>query len=210
MSRAVTLIDYGMGNLLSVARALEQEGASVSQSDDPEVIAQAERLVLPGVGAFGDGMVELRRRGLHDAVRQRVAAGVPLLGICLGAQMLLDGSAEFGDHQGLGIIPGAVRAIPATDTDGTPLKVPHVGWADLHADHDHPLLAGVPAGSAVYFVHSYQCHPALADDLIAHCELGGHRLTALVAHGRVAGCQFHPEKSGPVGLRILRNFLDWD
>jgi len=210
MTTAVTVIDYGMGNLLSVCRALEHLGATVTLSGDPLTVEGAERLVLPGVGAFGDGMAELRQRGLVEVLRDRAGAGTPLLGICLGAQMLLDGSEEFGDHAGLGLIPGRVRALPASDTAGRPLKIPHVGWADLHGDRPHPLLAGIPDGSAVYFVHSFQCHPADREHLLAHCRLGDRPVTAMVARDNVSGCQFHPEKSGPVGLQILANFLAGD
>jgi glutamine amidotransferase len=208
MSQPVTVIDYGMGNLLSVCRALEHIGADVTLSSDPNVIQQARRLILPGVGAFGDGMKELQQRSLIEPIQQCAAQGTPLLGICLGAQMLLESSEEFGQHQGLGLIPGEVHAIPTSDSEDKPLKVPHVGWADLHHDGEHPLLQAVPDGSAVYFVHSYQCHPRKPHDLIAHCELGGHRLTAMVGNDHIMGCQFHPEKSGPVGLHILHNFLE--
>jgi glutamine amidotransferase len=208
MSAGVTVIDYGMGNLLSVCRALEHVGADVTLSGDPEIILQSERLVLPGVGAFGDGMAELERRQLIEPIRKRTADNTPLLGICLGAQMLLDNSEEFGNHNGLELIHGQVRAIPTTDTSGQPLKVPHVGWSDLHIDQPHPLLEGLPPESAVYFVHSFQCLPQDKRDLIGHCNLGGHAITAMISHGRITGCQFHPEKSGPVGLHILRNFLE--
>lgn len=207
MGSKVTVIDYGMGNLLSVCRALEHLGAEVTLSHEPDVIVQADKLILPGVGAFGDGMNELNKRGLSDVLRDKANDGTPILGICLGAQMLLDSSEEFGSHQGLGLIPGRVLAIPTTDTEGRPLKVPHVGWSDLDTDHNHPLLKGIPTPSAVYFVHSFQCHPNDENDLITHCLLGGHKITAMVAHANIAGCQFHPEKSGPVGLRILANFL---
>lgn len=207
MTPRVTVIDYGMGNLLSVCRALEHVGATVTLSSDPNDIARAERLLLSGVGAFGNGMAELDRRGLIEPIRRRAAEGTPLLGICLGAQMLLDSSEEFGEHRGLGLIPGEVRAIPTRDTEGQPLKVPHVGWADLHGVRPHPLLVGLAAEAAVYFVHSYQCHPRDGHNLISYCDFGGHRLNAMIALGHITGCQFHPEKSGPTGLRILSNFL---
>lgn len=208
MKPTVTIIDYGMGNLLSVCRALEYVGATVTLSSDPEDIQRASRLVLPGVGAFGDGMAELKRRGLIEPIVQRTGDGVPLLGICLGAQMLLDASEEFGRHQGLGLIHGEVRAVPTTGTNGQALKVPHVGWADLVYEDEHPFLKDIPANSAVYFVHSFQCHPSDDHDLIGHCDFGGHRLSAIIGHGQIIGCQFHPEKSGPVGLCILKNFME--
>ncbi|ALP52644.1 hypothetical protein Tel_05500 [Candidatus Tenderia electrophaga] len=209
MKPEVTVIDYGVGNLLSVCRALEHLGAAVTLSDSPTTIQQAQRLLLPGVGAFGDGMAGLHERRLVEPIRHAIDNGTPLLGICLGAQLLLDCSEEFGEHRGLGLIPGEVRAIPSSDGDGRPLKVPHVGWADLHSECGHPLLQGLPAASAVYFVHSYQCRPSDQRDLIGYCDFGGHRLTAMIGHGRVIGCQFHPEKSGPVGLQFLHNFLEW-
>lgn len=211
MSR-ITVIDYGMGNLLSVCRAFEHLGAEVELTADPEAVRRAERLVLPGVGAFGDGMAALNDLGLSSAIREAAVGGTPVLGICLGAQMLLDGSEEFGEHQGLGLIPGRVRAIPASGSQGEPLKVPHMGWADLHAANDtcfdHPLLAGTVRGSAVYFVHSFQAHPLAEADRAAECDYAGNRLTAMISHGKVFGCQFHPEKSGPVGLQILKNFVE--
>ena len=208
MKPTVTIIDYGMGNLLSVCRAFEHVGATVILSSNPEDIRQTTHLVLPGVGAFGDGMAELKRRGLIEPIKQCTHDGIPLLGICLGAQMLLDVSEEFGSHQGLGLIHGEVRAVPPTGINGPALKVPHVGWADLESEHNHPLLIGLPAHSAVYFVHSFQGHPSDEHDLIGYCDFGGHRLSAIIGHGQVTGCQFHPEKSGPVGLGILKNFLE--
>ena len=208
----ITVIDYGMGNLLSVRRAFEQVGAEVILTADPEQVRQAERLVLPGVGAFGDGMAALEQRGLSDAIREAAGRGVPLLGICLGAQMLLDASEEFGTHQGLGLIPGQVQAIPAQGSDGNELKVPHMGWADLHPANqqhfDNPLLAHTAQGSAVYFVHSFQAHPVDGSDLAAVCDYAGNRLSAMLHRNNVYGCQFHPEKSGPVGLNILQQFVE--
>jgi len=208
----VTVIDYGMGNLLSVRRALEHLGAEVTLSSDPTDILTAARIVLPGVGAFGDGMQALDASGLSDAVRNAANAGVPVLGICLGAQMLFDSSEEFGKYQGLGLIPGQVLAIPTQGCAGETLKVPHMGWANLHPANDHrfdnALLAHTAPDSAVYFVHSFQAHPDDPADIAAVCDYAGNRLTAMVSHGNVFGCQFHPEKSGPVGLHILQQFLE--
>ncbi len=208
----VTVIDYGMGNLLSVRRALEYLGAEVRLSSDAAEMEDADCLVLPGVGAFGEGYRELRRLGLIDAIRAYATTGRPVLGICLGAQLLLDESDEFGRHPGLGLIPGRVEAIPRRDENGRPLKIPHMGWADLqpHSGQtfDHPLLAGVEPHSAVYFVHSFQCHPSSPQHLAAGCDYDGIPISAMVAHQSIFGCQFHPEKSGPVGLKILENFLE--
>jgi glutamine amidotransferase len=208
MNQQATIIDYGMGNLLSVYRALEHIGSSITVSSDPAVIKKAKRLVLPGVGAFGDGMAELKKRGLIDVILERSLNGTPLLGICLGAQMLLDASEEFGQHNGLGLIPGEVRAIPTTNTDNQPLRVPNVGWADLHTTNNHPLLDALPTKSAMYFVHSYQCQLRDSRNLISHCDFGGHAITAMFGHEHITGCQFHPEKSGAAGLHILRNFVE--
>lgn len=208
----VTVIDYGMGNLLSVIRALEHVGASAELSSDPQKIESAERLLLPGVGAFGDGMSALCERGLDTAIQVAATAGTPLLGICLGAQMLFDSSEEFGQHQGLGLIPGAVCAIPKHDHQGTPLKVPHMGWADLQpanqAHFDVPLLSDTEVGSSVYFVHSYQAQPHDPSHRAAVCDYAGNPLTAMVHRDNIYGCQFHPEKSGPVGLTILHHFME--
>lgn len=211
MSR-VTLIDYGMGNLLSVSRALQHLGVEVITSSDAQQVGRAERLVLPGVGAFGDGMQALHDRGLDRVIVEAAGRQVPILGICLGAQMLLDASEEFGEYSGLGLIPGRVTAIPGQGADGASLKVPHMGWADLlpanQDDFDDPLLADMDSHSAVYFVHSFQAHPEAPEDRVAVCDYAGNRLTAMVRRGTVSGCQFHPEKSGPVGLAILRRFVE--
>lgn len=208
----VTIIDYGMGNLLSVRRALEHLGAEVRLSGAADDLPQADCAVLPGVGAFGEAYNELKRLRLIEALRAFAAGGKPLLGICLGAQLLLDESDEFGRHPGLGLIPGRVEAIPKQDDNGRGLKIPHMGWADLQpADgpsFDHPLLAGIDRDSSVYFVHSFQCRPNSPQHLAALCDYDGVPISAMVAHGSIFGCQFHPEKSGPVGLKILENFLE--
>lgn len=206
---AVTVVDYGLGNLLSVRRGFEHCGAAVRVSASPDAVWRAERLVLPGVGAFGDGMAKLRERGLDHAVHEFVKSGRPLLGICLGMQMLFDASEEFGSHQGLGLIAGKVARIPA---DGR--KVPHIGWAPIHppADTKRPwqgtLLQGTADGTAFYFVHSYTGFPADAGDRLADADYLGARISAVVARGNVMGTQFHPEKSGPAGLAVIARFLD--
>ena len=208
----VTIIDYGMGNLLSVCRAFEHLGAEIILTHNPEKIAHAELLVLPGVGAFGDGMQALNDKGLSDSIKNYAQKGKPLLGICLGAQMLLDSSDEFGSHQGLGLISGKVVAIPHQNQQGHDLNVPHMGWADLQPannDHfSHPLLDSTANGSALYFVHSFHVQTEAQSDLVATCDYSGNQLTAVVQHDNVVGCQFHPEKSGPVGLNMLKNFLE--
>ncbi len=207
----VTVVDYGIGNLFSVRRALERCGGEVTLSSDPTVLERAERLVLPGVGAFAGGMQGLGERGLVEPIRRFAASGRPLLGICLGMQMLATASEEFGIHAGLGLIPGRVVAVPGRDVDGRPHKIPHVGWTALRAPRDaawrDSLLADTPEGTSVYLVHSYAVVPDDAAHRLAHCEYGGHAVCAAIARGRITGFQFHPEKSGEAGLLILQRFL---
>lgn len=208
----VTVIDYGLSNLLSVRHALEHCGATVQMATTPAAVLRAGALVLPGVGAFRDGMASLRRLGLAEAICARAAAGTPLLGICLGMQMLFDESEEFGLHAGLGLIPGRVVRIPPTDTGGAPQRVPHISWAPLYpaagrADFAGTALAGVAPGQECYFIHSYEARPQRDEHRLADTNYGGRTLCAAVARGRVVGLQFHPEKSGPVGLAILQEFL---
>jgi glutamine amidotransferase len=209
----VVVIDYGMGNLLSVRRGLEHCGATVTVTAEAEVILSAPRVVLPGVGAFTDGMAGLRREGLDAVVREVAARGTPLLGICLGMQMLLDESEEFGSTTGLGLIAGQVIAIPATTTDGRPQKIPHIGWSSLAfpagcKSWENTLLQKIKPGEAAYFVHSFMANPANPVHRIADCRYGGHPVAAAIQRDNVFGCQFHPEKSGEVGLTILRQFLE--
>lgn len=211
MSANVAIVDYGSGNLLSVQRALEHVGATVSLVATPEGVASADRLLLPGVGAFSEGMAGLRRSELVEPLQEFARSGKPVLGICLGMQMLATGSEEFGVHPGLDIVPGRVVAIQDTALDGSALKRPHIGWADICAAPwrtpselaDH----GMEAGRAVYLVHSYRFEPEKEEDLLAWCLYGGHRIAAAVSSGNVVGYQFHPEKSGQVGLRMLDAFL---
>ena len=207
----VTVVDYGMGNLYSVCRAVERCGGVPVLASDPDSVRGEGPLILPGVGAFGDAMAELRQRDLVEVMRDAATAGRPLLGICLGMQMLLDSSEEFGEHEGLGLVPGTVRAIPTTDHQGGSLKVPQVGWNALRRPSD-VSWAGTPLqdvreGDSVYFVHSFSAGTEGAEHRLADCVYGGHLLCAAVTIGSVIGCQFHPEKSGPVGLRILERFI---
>jgi glutamine amidotransferase len=212
MSKKVTVIDYGVGNLFSVRRAFEHCGAEVVLTDSPDVIAQADRLVLPGVGAFEDGMKGLRSRGLIEPVQSYAKNGRPFLGICLGMQMLLSVSEEFGEHEGLGLIPGRVTRIPDTTADGKPHKIPHIGWNALtHANAgerwDQTILGEIEPGASMYFVHSYGAEPENPGHRLADCLYGDRRVSAVVRSGNLYGCQFHPEKSGPIGLKILHGFL---
>jgi glutamine amidotransferase len=215
MSRPdVAVMDYGVGNLLSVRRALEQCGATVAVTADHEALLAAPRVILPGVGAFANAMAELRRQGLDAVAREIAARGTPLLGICLGMQMLLDESEEFGTTAGLGLIPGKVVPVPATTTSGGSQKIPHIGWNALVASAGVKSWAGTPLGhakpgDAVYFVHSFMAQPADPAHRIADCLYGGVAISAVIGHRDVFGCQFHPEKSGAVGMKILRAFLEY-
>jgi glutamine amidotransferase len=208
----VTVVDYGVGNLYSVCRALEHCGASVAMATTAAEVEGAERLLLPGVGAFGDGMAGLRACGLVESIRRFATAGKPLLGICLGMQMLASSSEEFGVHDGLGLIPGRVRPVPDHDVDGRRQKLPHTGWTALHCpsgcDWIGSPLEGTAERTAVYVVHSFAVEPEDQVHRLADCDYGGHRICAAVRRDRVFGCQFHPEKSGPAGLAILRRFLE--
>jgi imidazole glycerol-phosphate synthase subunit HisH len=208
----VVVIDYGVGNLLSVRRALEHEGATVAVTPDPRAILHAPRVVLPGVGAFSRAMAELRRLGLDDVVSSVATQGVPLLGICLGMQLLLDQSEEFGTTRGLGLIPGHVMPIPSITPSGERHKVPRVGWNPLVISGDGQGWQGTPMqdvhpGDAAYFSHSFMATPADPCHSLAEYDYDGVRIPAVIARDKVIGCQFHPEKSGDVGLKILRRFL---
>jgi len=207
----ITVIDYGLSNLLSVRRALETCGAQVEVTGSREKIKAAQALVLPGVGAFRDGIDGLAALSLIDVIREKCSAGTPLLGICLGMQMLFEESEEFGLHKGLALIPGRVERIPETDTQGAPLRVPHVGWEPLCPPAERTfadtLFADVPDGGEMYFVHSYAARPAKDSDRLADVVYGGHVLCAAAQRGRVIGCQFHPEKSAGAGLSVIRRYL---
>lgn len=208
----VSVIDYGMGNMRSVSRALEHCGAKVEITSEPSAILGADRVVLPGVGAFVAGMSALKHRELDEVVRKVAGAGTPLLGICLGMQMLMEESEEFGLTLGLGLIQGRVVEIPASTPAGQLLKRPHIGWNELllpsHGKTwEGSLLEDTPVGDAMYFVHSFMADPTLPEDRLADCLYGGIPIAATIKHDNVMGCQFHPEKSGASGLEILRAFL---
>lgn len=208
----VTVIDYGVGNLLSVSRALEYCGAKVTVTSDTKSILCAGRVVLPGVGAFADGMTALENNGLDTVVREVAAKGTPLLGICLGMQLFFDKSEEFGATAGLGLIPGSVVNIPATTASGESRKIPHIGWNELVLPDSHgplqaDLLSDLTLDEAVYFVHSFMALPKSNSHRLADCIYGDIRISAAVKYDNVVGCQFHPEKSGEVGLKILRRFI---
>jgi glutamine amidotransferase len=205
----ISIIDYGSGNVHSVRRAFEHCGAEPVLTADPEAIANADRLVLPGVGAFADGMRALRARGLIEPIRRFVDSGRPFLGICLGMQMLATSSEEFGTHKGLNLMPGRVVPIPPRDTGGAPHKIPHIGWAELagSADWAGSIFEDTPDGTSVYLVHSFQFEPDDDGHRLADCFYGGHRIAAAVRSNNISACQFHPEKSGEAGLRMIAAFL---
>ena len=201
----IAIIDYGVGNLFSLKSSFAAIGAETVVTGDPAVIRGAEKLILPGVGAFGDAAALLRRDGLDGLVREEAGNGKPLLGICLGMQLLFDYGLEYGRHEGLGLIPGSVR--PIADYIPAGLKIPHIGWNALHFPAGKPvspLFRYIREGECVYFVHSF-CGAECAESVIATAEYGAE-LTAAVARENVFGVQFHPEKSGNAGLNILKAF----
>lgn len=208
----VTVIDYGVGNLLSVSRGLEQSGATVIITSEPRKILASDRVVLPGVGAFPKAMEELHNRELVSTLQDFAKTGKAFLAICLGMQLLLDVSHEFGVTPGLSIIPGEVVALPTKSTNGDPLKIPHIGWSALHYPVNNrnwlnTLLQNTNEKDSAYFVHSFMAEPSNQLHRIADTSYGGTRISAVIARDNVTGCQFHPEKSGEVGLKILRRFV---
>ena len=208
----VTVIDYGVGNLLSVQRGLEHCGAKVILTTDPEKILVAKLVVLPGVGAFANAMQSLDRLGLVAVIRELAQRKTPLLGICLGMQLLLEESEEFGLTTGLGLIPGRVIAMPDHTLSGSTQKIPHIGWSALQPSNEvvgwqHSLLQNNRSRDAAYFVHSFMAVPTDPAHRIADCLYGGHKIAATIGRERITGCQFHPEKSGEVGLKVLRRFI---
>jgi glutamine amidotransferase len=208
----VVVIDYGVGNLLSVQRGLEHCGARVTLTADPKQILAAERVVLPGVGSFGNAMQALQRLGLVSPIRELAYRQTRLLGICLGMQLLLEESEEFGFTTGLGLIPGRVIPVPVQTTSGEMQKIPHVGWNALQPSSasrgwSGTLLQDNCPLEAAYFVHSFMAVPSDPNHRIAECVYGGHPVPAAIGRDQITGCQFHPEKSGEVGLKILRRFI---
>lgn len=195
----IAIVDYGIGNLGSVAKAFRHVGAQAELTSDHDALRSASALVLPGDGAFGAAMEELQRRGLVTLLRRAAEIGTPLFGICIGMQLLFEASEEHGRHTGLGLLRGRVRRF------GDALLVPHMGWNRLRLRRPHPLLDGIEEGAHVYYVHSYRCE-AEADVTIAESDYGG-AFPAAVASGRLLGVQFHPEKSQGVGLRMIANFV---
>ncbi len=197
----VAIIDYGVGNLRSVEKAFAAMDCDAVVSDDEQVLREAERLVLPGVGAFAACMTALRERGFDELVRERVTEGTPLLGVCVGMQMLFEESEEFGRSVGLGLLRGRVRRFT------NELLVPQVGWNQVKQQRTHPLLANIADDAFFYFVHSYYCDAADRRDVLGETEYGAS-YASIVAHTNICGVQFHPEKSQTMGLQLLKNFAE--
>lgn len=199
----IAIIDYDAGNIKSVEKALQFLGQDVRITDSPKEILAADKVILPGVGAFGDAMANLKQKGLDQVICQVVEQDTPFLGICLGLQLLFERSEESPGVEGLGILPGEILRIPAEEG----VKIPHIGWNSLHLEHDGRLFKGMEEQAYVYFVHSYYLKAKEAECVKASVEYGTH-IHASVEKGNVFACQFHPEKSSDVGLRILKNFVE--
>lgn len=199
----IAIIDYDAGNIKSVEKAMQSLGEEVVVTRDADTLLNAEKVILPGVGAFGDAMDKIRSYGLEDVIHQIVAKGTPFLGICLGLQLMFEESDETPGVKGLGILPGKILRIP----DAPDLKIPHMGWNSLHFEKDTRLFKGIKEGAYVYFVHSYYLKAEDASIVAASTEYSTH-IHAAVEQGNVFACQFHPEKSSEVGLAILKNFID--
>lgn len=212
LNQRTLVVDYGIGNLRSVCRALEYCGAEVTLSDNPQQIREADRVVLPGVGAIGDCIHELSTRGLIDALVRFSARERPFLGICVGMQLMLEYSSEFGRHRCLGWIGGEVAAIPTEGAHVSPCKIPHIGWnvievPEARSSWSGTILDGIEPGQTVYFVHSFAAMPSSEELRLADTSYVGQKICAAVSSGALSGTQFHPEKSGTVGLQIIKNFI---
>jgi imidazole glycerol-phosphate synthase subunit HisH len=208
LTELIAVLDYEAGNLASVKRSLKALEAQVTVTQDPAVVEQAEKIIFPGVGAAGQAMANLRRLGLDQALQQAWAAGKPILGICLGAQIIMRHSAE-NNTLCLGLLPGEVRRLSASPSVGERLKIPHMGWNQVRFVTDHPVFAGLPAGAEFYFVHSYYPSPADRAQILGITDYG-QEFPSVVGYKNVLATQFHPEKSGRFGLILLTNFLGWD
>lgn len=211
---SIAVVDYGLGNIFSVRNACVAAGMSAQCTSDPGAMANADAIILPGVGAFGDAMASIRALGLVEPIRNAVSEGRVLLGICLGMQLLMETSEEFGNHDGLGVLPGRVVRFPAAVSDNRPVKVPHVGWTAVEkpqGDQPHAsewrsaLLEGLAESEPMYFVHSYYVRPGEPETTLAESSYAGIRFCSALSRGNVIGCQFHPERSGRAGLRVYRN-----
>jgi glutamine amidotransferase len=210
MTRRVVIVSYGVGNIFSVFNALESIGQRPTLSGEPDVIERADALVLPGVGAFSKAMSNLRSTGLSCAISSLIQRGRPILGICLEMQLLMEGSSEFGDHVGLGFIKGRAERIPKSTVEGNALRVPHIGWNEVHVRGCHQPLTHLQHSldqRHFYFVHSYACNPTDSRDIVATVKYGCHELSAVIRRENIIGVQFHPERSGRNGLNFLKSFV---
>ncbi len=214
MTKNVTILDYGIGNLLSVSRAIQESGAKANISNDRRKIAEADYLVLPGVGNFSVAIEELRKSGFEESILNHNLKERPLLGICLGMQLFFDSSEEEGFHEGLGIISGAVKPIPTRNNNGASHKIPHIGWAPLslslkEGNTSKSILSDKHNGQFFYFIHSYQGHVKKAEECKAITKYNDLSITAVIQKKNAIGCQFHPEKSGENGIKFLKTFLNY-
>ena len=211
MSQSVVIVDYGVGNVFSVLNALKLVGVDPVLSSDPSVVSNADRLILPGVGSFSEVMRNLSSSGLDESIATFINMDRPFLGICVGLQVLMTASNEFGHHKGLGYFNGTVDRIPETSDTGVGVKVPHIGWSRLKQekfDHDYHARYGSLDGSYFYFVHSFKCNPDSGENLIATVDHHPASICAVLGRSNILGVQFHPERSGPDGLRFLKKFIE--
>lgn len=213
-SKDVLIFDYGVGNLHSVLKGLEYVGSTPTISSDPDDLLKYEKIVLPGVGAFENGILALKKNGADQALLEAKKKGSYILAICLGMQMLVDRSEEFGIHQGLGLIPGDVKRIPDTINNGLNIKIPHIGWNKVYPNNNQNKFSSNYLNGfqnnfpEFYFVHSYRVIPKFETDCVGICNYEGHTISAIIEKENVTGCQFHPEKSGKAGLQLLSNFIN--
>ncbi len=209
----IVIVNIGTSNLFSVARAVEQCGFHGSITSDPEDVRRADRVVLPGVGAFGEAMGRLTASGMADSLRESASQGKPILGICLGMQLLFDGSEEFGAYRGMSLVPGRVVSFPPPSQDGPRYKVPQIGWNTVSpargVDWPGTIMEGQATSSWFYFVHSFYCLPAQQSDIIGVTTYAELEYCSVVRRGHIWGCQFHPERSAKEGLRIYKKFLTY-
>tara|TARA_B100000963_G_C22547100_1_gene634933 strand:+ start:444 stop:1094 length:651 start_codon:yes stop_codon:yes gene_type:complete len=211
----IIIIDYGVGNLLSIGQAVERCGFKVSITSDEKTISKASHIILPGVGAFGYAMNELKKRNLDKIIMQSAKKGINILGICLGMQLLFNESLEFGNHEGLKILEGEVIPIPSLNSLKNILKIPNIGWYELQEPKNleifkKNLLFNISYSKFVYFVHSFMCKPINTKNILAYYDFSEIKIPAIVKKNNIFGCQFHPEKSGEVGLKIIDNFCNFN
>jgi glutamine amidotransferase len=204
----IAVIDYGRGNLFSISQALSHQGAEHMITTDADTVAKAEKIILPGVGAFGDGMEALKKSGLDQVIQQAATDGTPILGVCLGMQLMASRGLEFGEHQGLGLIEGTVKCLPEGNGGVDSVRIPNVGWRILIRQNNHAFLDGLPDSVMTYFVHSYAFNADRSEDVTLTIAINGAEITAGIHRDNLYGYQFHPEKSGSIGLEFIERFLN--